>query len=45
MEELLDLLYDLSQDKTKQRAKKDKLKQKVPFKDVVGTVEVSIKFF
>jgi len=40
MEELLDLLYDLSQDKTKQRAKKDKLKQKVPFKDVVGTVEL-----
>jgi hypothetical protein len=42
IDELLDILYDLSQDKTKQRARKDKLKQKIPFKDIVNTVEVSI---
>jgi len=39
IDELLDTLYDLSQDKTKQRAKKDKLVQRAPFKDITNTVE------
>jgi len=39
IDELLDTLYELSQDKTKQRAKKDKLVQRVPFKDITNTVE------
>jgi len=37
--ELMDTLNELVSDKTKSRAKKDKLKQKEPFKDIVATVE------
>jgi len=40
VDELLNVLYNLSQDKTKQRARKDKLKQKVPFKEIINTVEL-----
>jgi hypothetical protein len=39
IDELLDTLYELSQDKTKQRAKKDKLAQRAPFKDITNAVE------
>eukprot|EP01118_Nematostelium_gracile_P016287 TRINITY_DN6705_c0_g1_i1.p1 TRINITY_DN6705_c0_g1~~TRINITY_DN6705_c0_g1_i1.p1 ORF type:complete len:388 (+),score=103.05 TRINITY_DN6705_c0_g1_i1:84-1247(+) len=39
VDELLNTLYSLSSDKTKQRAKKDKIKQKIPFKEIVNTVE------
>jgi len=39
IDELLDTLYSLSQDKTKQRAKKDKFAQRVPFKEITNTVE------
>jgi len=35
----LDMLYQLCSDKSKQRAKKDKAKQKAPFKDITGFIE------
>jgi hypothetical protein len=40
IDDMLDTLYSLVQDKTKQRARKDKLKQKGPLKDVVDFLEV-----
>jgi len=39
VDELIDTLHQLSADKTKQRSKKEKQKQKTPFKDITATVE------
>ena len=45
IDDMLDTLYELVQDKSRQRAKKDKLKQKSPFKDIVNSIEVKHKFY
>lgn len=39
VDNLLDLLHGLSADKTKTRAKKDKSKQRVPFKEILNYIE------
>lgn len=39
--DLIDTLGELSQDRSKQRAKKDKLKQKIPFRDIKNFIENS----
>ncbi len=41
IDELLDTLHQLSADNTRQRNKKEKQKQKAPFKDIVASVEVN----
>jgi len=38
-DELLDKLYEFSADKSKARAKKEKAKQKVPFKEIISFIE------
>jgi len=39
VDDLLDTLYGLAKDKTKSRAKKDKIKQKAPFQEIRNYVE------
>jgi hypothetical protein len=38
-DELLDLLYELAQDKSKQRSRRERLKQKLPFKEIKEFIE------
>mmetsp|Transcript_4857 Transcript_4857/g.6784 ORF Transcript_4857/g.6784 Transcript_4857/m.6784 type:complete len:382 (+) Transcript_4857:28-1173(+) len=42
VDDLLDSLHELASDKTKMRARKDKLKQRLPFKEIVASVEEGI---
>lgn len=42
VDDLLDTLQELASDKNKLRARKDKLKQRLPFKEIVASVEEGI---